>query len=397
MNPSLQALPPYPFARLRQLLDGCRPQYDGDLIDLSVGEPSAAPPPAALQAMTDNLQGLGKYPRPKDSAPLHEAIARALHRRHGVDLDPQSQVLASCGSREALFAMAQATAGGREGAPLVLIPNPFYAIYQGAALLAGAQPLVLADGADGLPDTSSLGAQDWQRVALMYLCTPANPSGAVLGMAALRRAVQLAQRHGFVIACDECYTDIYSGQPPPGILQACIAEGLPGFDRCLAFGSLSKRSGLPGLRSGYVAGDAAIMEQFARWRVYQGAAMAPPSQAASIAAWDDDSAAQKGRARYSAALAAAQPLLDDPWDCQMPDGGFYLWPQTGADDQQLCKMLYQRAAVLCLPGSYLACADAQGRNPGRGHLRLAMVHSPDRCAEAARRIIAALPQPPRAP
>ena len=390
MNPQLQALPPHPFARLRQLLAACRPPAGMELIDLSVGEPSAAPPPAALQALAASLAGLGRYPRPADAAPLHQAIARALQRRHGVDLHPESQVLASCGSREALFSIAQAAAGGRAGA-LVLIPNPFYAIYEGAAILAGARPLVLRDAADGLPDLAALGADDWRHLALMYLCTPSNPGGAVLGMAALRRAVQLAQRHDFVIACDECYGDIYGDAPPPGILQACIAEGLPGFDRCLAFGSLSKRSGLPGLRSGYVAGDAAIIAQFARWRVYQGAAMAPPSRAASIAAWDDDSAAQRGRALYNAALAAAQPLLDGPWDCPMPDGGFYLWPQTGGDDELLCKLLYERAAVLCLPGSYLARDDARGANPGRGRLRLAMVQPPQLCAAAARRILAALP------
>jgi N-succinyldiaminopimelate aminotransferase len=393
MNPRLQSLQPYPFERLRALLDGA--EYAGALrhIPLSVGEPRHAAPDCARRALLDALDGLSQYPATRGSDALREVIARWLVRRFALpQVDPGSQVLPVNGTREALFAFAQAVVDPGPGA-LVMLPNPFYQIYEGAALLAGAQPRFLncTPETDFLPDIDSVSADEWRRCQLLYLCNPGNPSGAVMPLAQLQRLVQLADEYDFVIAGDECYSEIYPDEdsPPPGLLQACATLGDSTYRRCVVFHSLSKRSSLPGLRSGFVAGDAGVLADFLRYRTYHGCAMPPHHQAASIAAWSDEAHVLANRALYRDKFDAVLGILGEAFSLRRPAAGFYLWPETPLDDTGFARELFRQQNVTVLPGSFLA-RESGGANPGAGRVRLALVAELADCIEAAGRIRDAL-------
>lgn len=387
MNPDLDRLQPYPFERLARLFDPVVPADDRAPIALSIGEPQHAPPALAAEALRGALDGLGRYPTTRGSDELRTAIAAWLQRRYGLErVDPDTQVLPVNGTREALFAFAQATVDrGHDAA--VLLPNPFYQIYEGAALLAGAEPVYLPAGADGRPDFDAVRERDWDRCRLLYLCSPGNPTGAVLDTDVLERVIERAIAHDFVIAADECYAEIHADDdaPPPGLLQAAEAAGHPAFDRCVVFHSLSKRSSLPGLRSGFVAGDAAVLERFGRYRTYHGCAMPPPAQAASIAAWRDEEHVRANRAAYREKFDHVLAILGEVLDLERPAGGFYLWPRTPADDETFARDLLRAENLRVLPGRYLG-REVDGVNPGADHVRIALVPGLDDCIEAANRI-----------
>ena len=394
MNSDLDKLLPYPFERLAQLKAGVAPPAGLAHIALSIGEPKHAPPAFVLETLRDAMAGFGSYPTTVGTPELRAACGRWLERRFG--FAPQSigaaQVLPVNGTREALFAIAQAVVDrskARDGAPLAAMPNPFYQIYEGAALLAGAEPFFIDTRAeDGfLPDLDAVPASVWDRCQLLYLCNPGNPAGAVMDLALLQRVLTLAERHDFVVAADECYADIYPDEsaPPPSLLSAALAMGDTAFRRCLVFHSLSKRSSLPGLRSGFVAGDARLLERFLLYRTYHGCSMPLPVQQASIAAWSDDAHARDNRALYREKFARVLPILAPHLDVQAPAGGFYLWPHTGRDDETFVRELYARKNVTVVPGSYLA-RDAGGGNPGAGRVRISLVAGVDECVEAAHRI-----------
>jgi N-succinyldiaminopimelate aminotransferase len=391
MNPRLALLRPYPFERLRALFSGAVPRSDRSHIALSIGEPRHAPPSFVAAELTRALDTLGSYPMVAGLPELRSAIARWLERRFvlpAASVDSESMVLPVNGTREALFAFAQAVVDPTRPRPTVLMPNPFYQIYEGAALLAGAEPVFLDCGpaTDYLPDLDAVPSATWQRCQLLYLCSPGNPTGAVMPEAALRHALELADRHGFIIASDECYSEIYADEarPPPGLLQAAHATGRRGFERCVVFHSLSKRSSVPGLRSGFVAGDPAVLEAFRRYRTYHGCAVPLHTQRASLPAWQDEAHVIGNRRLYREKFAAVVPLLEDVLDVEMPAGGFYLWPEVG-DDEAFARGLFEQEHVTVLPGSYLARDTATG-NPGRGRVRISLVASLEDCVDAAQRI-----------
>jgi N-succinyldiaminopimelate aminotransferase len=391
MNPGLSRLRAYPFERLQQLLADARAPEDLSPISLSIGEPRHAPPAFVLEALRANLHLLGTYPATRGLPALRAAMAAALQRRllpPAAVLDPDSMVLPVNGTREALFAFAQTLINAADRA-LVAIPNPFYQIYEGAALLAGAEPYFLdtTEHNDYLPDLDAVPALVWQRCRLLYLCSPGNPTGAVLSLAYLRHALELAERHDFVIAADECYSDLYldESQPAPSLLRAAHEAGNTRYQRCIVFHSLSKRSSLPGLRSGLVAGDPALIEAFLRYRTYHGCAMPVPTQLASAAAWSDETHVAANRRLYQQKFDRVLPILHDVLKLARPAGGFYLWPRVGDDDAAFVRALYQRTALTILPGSYLAREHA-GENPGRGRVRISLVPPIEQCVDAAQRL-----------
>ena len=392
MNPRLALLQPYPFERLRALFAGVTGNPAKHAISLSIGEPRHPTPRLLLDALTAGSAGLANYPMTAGSSALREAIAGWLSRRHGLPpLDAATQVLPVLGSREALFAFAQATIDGTRQDAMVVVPNPFYQIYEGAALLAGATAwCVNADpSASFKHDWHGVPADVWARTQLLYVCSPDNPTGRVFDLDEWRTLFALSDQHGFVIASDECYSEIYfkEANPPLGALAAARALGRDGYPRLAVFGSLSKRSNAPGLRSGYVAGDASLMKAFLLYRTYHGAAMSPAVATASIAAWNDEAHVVANRAEYAAKFAALQPLLAPTLPCAMPDAAFYLWARTPGDDAEFARQLLAQENVSVVPGSYLA-RTAQGTNPGQGRIRLALVASRDECAEAVDRIVA---------
>jgi N-succinyldiaminopimelate aminotransferase len=389
MNPDLGKLQPYPFERLRELLAGVTPPARLPHVNLSIGEPKHATPPFICAALERALPGLAQYPSTIGAAELREAIAAWLARRFALPaVDPATQVLPVNGSREALFAFAQAVVDRTRDA-LVIAPNPFYQIYEGAALLAGAQPLYL-------PTTPENGfrmafgqvtPQQWRRVQLVYVCSPANPTGRVMTFDEWRELFDLSDRYGFVIAADECYSEIYFDEthPPLGALQAAHALGRAGFPRLVTFGSLSKRSNVPGLRSGYAAGDAALLKAFLRYRTYHGSAMSPPVQAASIAAWNDEDHVRENRRLYAAKFAQATPIIARALGTSPPEAAFYLWARTPIDDAEYARRLYADRNVTVLPGSFLA-RTCEGGNPGAGFVRIALVAPIAEVLDAAQRI-----------
>jgi N-succinyldiaminopimelate aminotransferase len=394
MNSRLAGLQPYPFQKLAELIRGLTPPSGKSEIRLSMGEPQHAAPPFVLEALTANLKGLSRYPVTKASGELRQAIAGWANRRFKLDkapLDPERHVLPCAGTREALFSIAQAVIDRRAhaGQPVVVMPNPFYQIYEGAALLAGARPYFLntVAGNNYRMDFARLPAEVWQQVQLVYICSPGNPTGTVLQHADLAHILELAEKHDFLIASDECYSEIYFDEhnPPPGLLQVAHDLGIADYRRCLVFHSLSKRSNLPGLRSGFVAGDGAVLEQYFQYRTYQGCALPPPTQAASISAWSDEAHVRANRGQYRAKFDAVLEILAPVMQVKKPEAGFYLWPETPQDDQTFTRELYARENVLVLPGSYLS-RDAQGSNPGRKRVRLALVAPLAECVEAAKRI-----------
>jgi N-succinyldiaminopimelate aminotransferase len=381
LNPLLGRLQPYPFEKLRALIAGVSPNPALRPINLSIGEPKHPTPELVKTALVGALDGLAAYPATAGTPALREAIAAWLMRRYPLPaLDAATQVLPVNGSREALFAFAQTVIDPAGGGARVACPNPFYQIYEGAALLAGAQPVFLNDG-------MAVDALDWRGVQLAYVCSPGNPTGRVLKLEDWRRLFELSDRHDFVIAADECYSELYydESSPPLGALQAAQQLGRSGFERVVAFSSLSKRSNAPGMRSGFVAGDASLLKQFLLYRTYHGSAMSLPVQHASVAAWRDEEHVRANRQRYAQKYRAVLPLIGAPLATAMPEGGFYLWVRTPIDDADFTRELQRQYNVLVLPGSFLA-RDAHGANPGRNHVRIALVAPLAECVEAAQRI-----------
>ena len=394
MNFRLASLQRYPFERLADLIQGITPPAAKSPIKLSMGEPQHAAPAFVLEALTKNLKGLSNYPTTKGAPALREAIASWASRRFKLDkikLDPERHVLPVAGTREALFSIAQAVVDRKAHAdqPVVISPNPFYQIYEGAALLAGARPYFLNTVADNNyhMDFTHVPRDVWPQVQLVYICSPGNPTGKVMDRQELVRLIELAQKHDFLIASDECYSEIYfdEGNPPLGLLQVANELGLKDYRNCLVFHSLSKRSNLPGLRSGFVAGDGVALEQYFQYRTYQGCALPPPTQAASIAAWNDEAHVRDNRDQYRAKFDAVLNILKPALKVEKPEAGFYLWPELPQDDEIFARELYARENVLVLPGSYLS-RDAQGENPGARRARLALVANLEECVEAAKRI-----------
>jgi N-succinyldiaminopimelate aminotransferase len=389
MNPDLQLLHPYPFEKLRQLFADLDAPKDKRHIPLAIGEPRHASPELVRRALVDNLDMLSNYPATRGMAELRQAISRWLQRRFDLpQLDPESQVLPVSGTREALFAIAQAAVHAKADAT-VICPNPFYQIYEGATLLAGATPDFINCTADTgfLPDFASVSAEQWQACQLVYICSPGNPSGAVMPVDQLKELIELAGEHDFIIASDECYSEIYRDEaaPPPGLLQACAELGDNEFRQCLVFHSLSKRSNLPGLRSGFVAGDARLLERFLLYRTYQGCAVPPHHQMASIAAWSDEDHVVANRQLYREKFAMMAAELSGKLDLQIPQAGFYLWPETPVPDTEFARRLFAEEHVTVLPGRYLG-RESHGCNPGENRVRMALVAELADCREAAGRI-----------
>ena len=391
MNPNLSHLQPYPFERLAKLFDGAIPPAQLQPIALSIGEPRHATPGFISEEVITHLHGLSRYPATRGIPELRSAIADWLQQRFKLNagtLDPETNILPVNGTREALFAFAQCVVDPTDH-PVVLMPNPFYQIYEGAALLSGAEPWFMNCTRENgyRPDFDAVPEAVWKRCQLVYICTPGNPTGAVMDSAQLQQLIELADRHDFVIASDECYSEIYpvTAIPPAGLLQAAAESGRHDYRRCMVFHSLSKRSNAPGLRSGFVAGDAELIKQFLRYRTYHGCAMPPATQAASISAWRDEEHVRENRTLYTQKFAAVLEILSPILDVSLPDAGFYLWPQTPGDDTEFALGLLQQQNVIVLPGSYLS-RTAAGLNPGSNHVRMALVAPLEDCIEAAERI-----------
>lgn len=391
MNPDLSRLQPYPFERLNALKAGVVPNASLEHIALQIGEPKHPTPGVVTEELLAHLHGLAVYPTTKGTPALRRALADWLERRFALppsSIDPERNVLPVNGTREALFAFAQSVVD-RSRPALAVMPNPFYQIYEGAALLAGAAPYyVPCTAATGWnPDFDAVPDTVWDRCQVLYICSPGNPTGAVLGLAALQRLIDLADAHDFVIAADECYSEIYADErdPPPGLLEAAAVMGRTDYARCVVFHSLSKRSNAPGLRSGFVAGDAAVLERFLLYRTYHGCAMPMPVQAASTRAWSDESHVVANRSAYRAKLAAVLDVLVGCLDLSPPAASFYLWPRTPVADTDFARRLFAQENVTVLPGSYLSRPVA-GVDPGAGRVRIALVAPLDECVDAAYRI-----------
>lgn len=391
MNHALAQLQPYPFEKLRALLAGVQPAADRSPIALSIGEPKHRSPDFVGQALTANLDKLAVYPTTLGLPELRQSIANWCELRFGVPagwLDAARHVLPVNGTREALFAFTQ-TVVDRDARGLVVSPNPFYQIYEGAAFLAGAEPHYLpcleAHGFN--PDFEAVPAEVWQRCQILFLCSPGNPTGALIPVETLKKLIALADEHDFVIAADECYSELYFDEdtPPPGLLSACAELGRSDFKRCVVFHSLSKRSNLPGLRSGFVAGDAGILKDFLLYRTYHGCAMPVQTQLASVAAWNDEAHVRANRDLYREKFDAVLKILAPVMDVQRPDGGFYLWARTPGDDTLFTRDLFASEHVTVVPGSYLS-REVDGVNPGAGRVRMALVAPLAECIEAAERI-----------
>ena len=397
MNPNLQRLQAYPFERLKQLFSGVTPNANFQPISLGIGEPRHATPELIKKAYCQAIQsasgGLSAYPATSGEASLRNAITRWIKRRYRLQVDEGTQVLPINGSREALFAFAQtvinpqlAPSGQR---PLVVCPNPFYQIYEGAALLSGAEPyFVASDPARNFAaNWEGVPADVWARTQLLYVCTPGNPAGAVMPLEQWKSLFELSDRFGFVIASDECYSEIYfRDEAPLGGLEAAFKLGRADFKNLVSFTSLSKRSNVPGMRSGFVAGDAALIKQFLLYRTYHGSAMSTVVQAASVAAWDDEQHVIENRALYREKFAKVTPLLAQVMDVALPDAGFYLWANIKGSDTDFARDLLAQYNVTVLPGSYLA-REAHGSNPGAQRIRMALVAETAECVEAAQRIV----------
>ena len=396
MNPRLARLQPYPFERLRQLFAGVQPPAALRHINLGIGEPRHAAPPLIRQALDEALaDGLAGYPATAGLPLLREACAAWLRRRYGVQADAATQVLPTLGSREALFALAQTVIDPTRARPTVVCPNPFYQIYEGAALLAGAEPhYVPSDAARNFaPRWDQVPEAVWQRTQLVYVCSPGNPTGAVMPLDEWRMLFELSERHGFVIASDECYSEIYfdDDAPPLGGLQAAMQLGR-GWRHLVMLTSLSKRSSVPGLRSGFVAGDAQLLKSFLLYRTYHGSAMSIPVQRASIAAWNDEEHVIDNRRLYQEKFDRVIPILQQAFDVKLPDASFYIWLKVpDGDDLAFTRNLWQKAAIQVLPGRFLARDTEQG-NPGEGYVRIALVADVESCVKAAETMVAVYPR-----
>jgi N-succinyldiaminopimelate aminotransferase len=389
MNQNLDLLQPYPFQRLRDLFKDIKPNNDFSPINLSIGEPKHETPQLIKDAFINHLSGLANYPTTIGVLALRETISEWLSKRYNIPaLSPDKAILPVNGSREALFAFAQAVIDTSKSKPVVISPNPFYQIYEGAAFLAGAEPYFL----NTLPenqhamDFDSVPTDILSRTQLVYVCSPGNPTGKVMSLDQWKRLFELSDQFGFIIAADECYSEIYfeENNAPLGALQAAHQLGRDNKN-LVVFSSLSKRSNVPGMRSGFVAGDEKIIEKFTLYRTYHGCAMNPAVQAASIAAWKDELHVMDNRKQYKEKFKTVIPMLSKVWNVEAPDAAFYLWVNTQQSDTALAVQLYHKLNITVLPGSYLA-RDAHGINPGKGFIRMALVASLDECVEAARRI-----------
>ncbi len=389
MNPHLAQLQPYPFEKLRALFAGVTPSPQHKEIKLSIGEPQHATPQFIMDALAGGLKGLANYPTTQGMPILRQAIAAWCDRRYGVFLNPESEILPVNGSREALFSFAQTVIDPSRGhVPIIVSPNPFYQIYEGAAYLSGAEPRFL----NNLPendfafDYGQLSEAEWARVQLFYVCSPGNPTGKVLSLDDWKTLFALSDKYGFIIASDECYSEIYfdEANPPIGGLQAAKLLGRSN-ERLVMFSSLSKRSNVPGMRSGFGAGDAQILKKFLLYRTYHGCAMAPPVQTASVAAWNDEAHVLDNRNQYREKFAACTPLISEVLGTGMPDASFYLWAKTAIPDTEFARGLLEHYNVVVLPGSFLA-RESQGVNPGTHFIRIALVASLTECLEATQRI-----------
>ncbi|AEF55664.1 succinyldiaminopimelate transaminase [Marinomonas posidonica] len=392
MNPFIDSLHPYPFQKLAELLEGLQPNPDKTLIKLTIGEPQHQAPQVALDALADNLNGVSKYPSTKGELALRQSITEWTKTRFKLNsLNPDTQVLPVTGTREALFAITQ-TLVGEKPSPLVISPNPFYQIYEGAAILAGANRHFLPCDANNQYKIDYQAVTDniWQNCEILFVCSPNNPSGTVTTLEEYAFLIEKAKQFNFTIVADECYSEIYFGEDAPlGLLEACQILGHLDYQHCLIFQSLSKRSNLPGLRSGFVAGDASLLKPFLLYRTYQGCAMPIHHQQASIAAWNDERHVMENRQIYTRKFDAVLDILEPVMQVSKPEAGFYLWPQLTMSDEEFCTALYQEEAVLVLPGSYLG-REVNGHNPGSQHARMALVAEESECTEAAHRIKAFL-------
>jgi N-succinyldiaminopimelate aminotransferase len=390
VNPHLAKLHPYPFERLRKLFEDLRPAPGKKPIVLSIGEPRHPTPLLIQQALVAGLGRLANYPTTAGMLPLREAIALWIARRHGIPApDPATQILPVLGSREALFAFAQAVVTGSRPDAAVVVPNPCYQIYEGGALLAGAEPFYLNSLAENgfKPDYGQLPDAVWRRVALLFACSPDNPTGRVMLLEDWKKLFELSDRYGFVIASDECYSEIYfdEAKPPLGALAAARMLGREDYRNLVIFGSLSKRSNVPGMRSGFVAGEAGLIKSFLLYRTYHGSAMSEVVALASIAAWNDEAHVVANRALYAGKFRRLQPLVNAVLPCAFPDAAFYLWAKTPVSDRELACRLYTEQAVTVLPGSFIGRNSSQ-INPGENFIRIALVDSLNECSEAVDRI-----------
>lgn len=391
MDPKLDKLQPYPFEKLRQLFADTQPNPECAPINLSIGEPKSPTPDFIKQALIDNVGYLANYPKTKGELVLRETICSWLSSRFSLptqSLDPDRHILPVNGTREALFAIAQTIIDTSTNAK-VLLPNPFYQIYEGATLLAGAEPNYIDFSVvnNDVPAIDKISQNTWEQVQLVYICTPSNPTGDVIPLATLQKLLKLAHEFNFIVASDECYSEIYQDEhrPPQGILGAAIANGDESFQRCLAFYSLSKRSNSPGLRSGFVSGDANLIDQFLKYRTYHGCAMPISTQMASVAAWADEIHVQQNRERYRDSFNRAINEISTVIPIKQPEAGFYLWLPTPIDDEEFAHGLYSQQNVTVLPGKYLA-RSANNQNPGANRVRIALVATPEECQVAAQRI-----------
>ena len=392
MNTDLQRLQAYPFQKLNSLTAGVSGNPELTPIALSIGEPQHLPPDFVLSVLKDNLNSFNRYPTTKGLPQLRDAISQWASRRFQLpagSLTADNHVLPVCGTREALFSFTQAVID-RNKMPLVVCPNPFYQIYEGASLLARASLYFFNctedNSYDG--DFDAISPAVWQQCQLLFLCSPGNPTGRVISSETYQRLITLADKYDFVIVSDECYSELYfdENNPPVGLLQACAEMGRDSYRRCVVFHSLSKRSNLPGLRSGFVAGDAQLLQQYLRYRTYHGATLPLPIQMASIAAWQDEDHVVANRDEYRKKFAAVDKILADTWQLTAPTAGFYYWAKTSIDDTVFAKKLFQQQHVSVLPGSYLS-REAAAINPGNQHVRIALVAQQSECIEAAKRIV----------
>ncbi len=391
MNPDLSKLHPYPFEKLAQLKSLVTPPEHLDHIALSIGEPKHAAPHIAVEQLITHTHLLSNYPTTRGSDALREAIAGWLNRRYQLKppIDSTTQVIPVNGTREALFAFAQCVVDRSQTNALVMMPNPFYQIYEGAALLAGATPVFMncTEENNFLPDLNAINDQQWRDCQLIYICNPGNPTGAVMPVEYLQKLIKLAHQHDFIIASDECYSEIYADENigPPGLLAAAAAMGIDDYQHCVVFHSLSKRSNLPGMRSGFVAGDSSIVKQFLLYRTYHGCAMPPMTQSASISVWNDEQHVIENRNQYRLKFDTVIELLSDKMPLLRPDAGFYLWARTPIPDTDFAQQLYAQQNITVLPGQYLS-RTVDGFNPGSNYVRMALVAPLDECRDAAIRI-----------
>lgn len=392
MNPHLAKLKPYPFERLARLKSAVQADGSKPHIALSIGEPQHAPPQFVIDTLTRHMDGLAAYPQARGIPELRSAIASWLDRRFRLDgfVDPERHVVPLTGTREGLFAFAQAAIDKEKDAnPAVLMPNPFYQIYEGAAYLAGADPVYMNTTRENgfMPDFSAIDDATWKRTQIVFICTPGNPTGAVMSREHLIELIELADRHDFIIVSDECYAELYNDEdnPPPGLLQVCKETGRNDFSRCIVMHSLSKRSNVPGMRSGFAAGDAGLIAAFTAYRTYHGCAMPLPAQYASIEAWNEDAHVADNRALYRQKFELAREILGDICELDIPPAAFYLWLKTPIDAEEFAQRLFAEENLTILPGVYLSRDTANG-NPGEGYVRISLVPGVEACTEALKRL-----------